>query len=461
MIQTMKEFGKRLASNAGIKLLSLLIAFLLWLVVVSIDNPVMTLPFTSIPVTIENADVMEESGKAFELSDSSRMISISVRAERSVLSELSRDNFKATIDMTELEGNRVPIEVKATRYADRIQSITPRQEYANVMIEDLKESQYKIQVEATGDVADGYTVGSRSLTTNVVRVSGPESVVSKIAKAVVRVNVSGMTSEIHTTEPVVLLNENGEPVDASALTMSVKESGATVDIWEVKTVSLTAAYTGTPALGYSATGNVETSVKTIDITGDSKTLSSVQSVSIPESAVDITGAAGDVTVTVDISRYLPSGIYLVDSSKSEVAVTVKLEAAQNKTLAIPISNLTLENVPEGMTASLQNAAGVFTVDVQGLTSVLNTLVPADITGTADLSGVLPDSEGNITPELYDANVVLSLPGGVTQGSATVKVLLQNSAGDTSDNGDTDESVSGQHVDTEEKKTDDSQTVESD
>ena len=456
MIQTMKEFGKRLTSNPGIKLLSLLFAFLLWLVVVSIDNPVMTLPFTSIPVTIENADVMEESGKAFELSDSSRMISISVRAERSVLSELSRDNFKATIDMTELEGNRVPIEVKATRYADRIQSITPRQEYATVMIEDLKESQYKIQVETTGDVADGYTVGSKSLTTNVVRISGPESVVSEIAKAVVRVNVSGMTSEIHTTEPVVLLNEKGDPVDTSALTMSVKESSATVDIWEVKTVSLTAAYTGTPASGYSATGNVETSVKTIDITGDSKTLSSVQSVSIPESAVDITGATGDVTVTVDISRYLPSGIYLVDSSKSEVAVTVKLEAAQNKTLNVPISNLTLENVPEGMTASFQNAAGVFTVDVQGLSSVLNTLVPSGITGTADLSGVSTDSEGNVTPELYDANVVLSLPGGVTQGNATVKVLLQKGDGDTSDNGDSDESNSDQHGETE--KTDDSQTV---
>ncbi len=459
MIQALKAVGKSLASNPWLKILSLLIAFLLWLVVVSIDNPVMTLPFTAIPITIENGDIMEENGKAFELADSSRVVSISVRAERSILSELSRDDFKASIDMTELDGNRVPIEVKATRYADRIQSVTPRQGYATVLVEDLKQSQYKIQVETSGEVVDGYTVGSKSLTTNIVRVSGPESVVDRISKAVVRLNVSGMTSEIHSTEPIMLVDESGSPVDTSSLTLSVKDTNVTVDVWEVKTVAVTAAVSGTPAVGYSATGAVETSIKNIDITGESRDLAAVQSVSIPETAVDITGATGDVTVGVDISRYLPNGIYLVDSSQSEVAVTVKIEAAQSRTIAVPISNLTVENVPEGMTAAFQNPTGVFTVEVQGMSSVLNSLVAADITGTASLSGI--GGDGEVSPELYDADVTLSLPSGVTQDAVSVKVLLQNGEGTGAENTDSDEADSDGKKDSEEKNDDDSQTVDRD
>ena len=93
MIDAILTFIKKLTGNLGLKIISLGLAFLLWLFVVSIENPVMTLSFTSIPVTIENADVMEAQGKAFELADSSRTVTVTVKAERSVLSELSRDNI--------------------------------------------------------------------------------------------------------------------------------------------------------------------------------------------------------------------------------------------------------------------------------------------------------------------------------------------------------------------------------
>ena len=73
MMETFIAFFKKLTSNIGLKLLSLGLAFLLWLFVVSIENPVMNLSFTSIPVSVENADVMEKDGKAFELADSRRI----------------------------------------------------------------------------------------------------------------------------------------------------------------------------------------------------------------------------------------------------------------------------------------------------------------------------------------------------------------------------------------------------
>ena len=77
----LKAVGKKVTHNVGLKILSVLLAILIWLVVVSIDNPVKTEIFTSIPVEVENASVMEAAGKAYEISDSSKTVSVSVRAE--------------------------------------------------------------------------------------------------------------------------------------------------------------------------------------------------------------------------------------------------------------------------------------------------------------------------------------------------------------------------------------------
>ena len=139
-----KALGQKLIHNVGLKILSIALAFLIWLVVVSIDNPVKTQVFTSIPVSVENADVMEKAGQAYEVAGSSRTVSVSVKAERSILSQLSRDNFTASIDLSEYSNGRVPIEVKATKYADRIISVTPRTAYASVSVEELEETQFSI-----------------------------------------------------------------------------------------------------------------------------------------------------------------------------------------------------------------------------------------------------------------------------------------------------------------------------
>ncbi|MBO6149066.1 MAG: hypothetical protein J6O55_06990 [Lachnospiraceae bacterium] len=426
-MSTVRRLGSKLIENAGLKVLSLVFASLLWLVIVSIDNPVMTLPFNSIPINIENADLMKDSGKAFELSDSSKNVSVSVRAERSVLSELSKDNFKATIDMSLLDGNRVPIEVKATKYSDRIQSITPRQQYATVIIDDLKESQYRIRVETEGRPEEGYAIGSTSLASNVVKVSGPESIVSQIDHAAVRVDVSRMTSEIHTTESIVLLNVDGIPVDASTLTMSIKDTYVTVQIWETKEITVRSGVSGTPAYGYAATGIVTIDPAVIEVTGENSKLKELESIVIPGASVDIEGATAPVTQYVNIKSYLPEGIYLTNPERDgEVSVVAQVEALITRELAVPTAGLTFANVPSGMRGTLEGNSDILAVPVAGLTQTLDGINLATLTGTVDLGVIKPGEGGMIIPGVYDCPVTLVLPEGVTQGGINVHVLLQYS-----------------------------------
>ena len=57
-----KKLMKRLTNNMGLKLLSVLFSVVLWLVVVNIADPDATKTF-SIPVNIQNKEVIEQMGK--------------------------------------------------------------------------------------------------------------------------------------------------------------------------------------------------------------------------------------------------------------------------------------------------------------------------------------------------------------------------------------------------------------
>lgn len=60
---------KKLKNNFGLKLLAFLFAFMLWLIVVNIDDPVMTKTFTNIPVTVEHSEILTEQNKTYQIVD--------------------------------------------------------------------------------------------------------------------------------------------------------------------------------------------------------------------------------------------------------------------------------------------------------------------------------------------------------------------------------------------------------
>ncbi len=432
IMNLLKNLRKALFENAGMKILSLAMATLTWAMVVTINNPVTKYPYTQIPVSIENADLMKNQGKAFELSESSKSITVDVEASRTVLNELDRQDFKASINMENLDGNKVPIDVKAVKYADKIVSIKPQKKYANVIIENLAEKQFKIGVETTGTPVEGYAVGTTNLSTNIVRVSGPESVVSIIDKAVVRVNVSNMTGEIFVeTAPILLIDRNGSLVDVTSLSMSIESTRATVDMWEIRNVPINVGYTGNSAQGYAPTGAVISSRSSVEIKGESAVLNTVKAITIPSSVVDIEGATGTVSVEADISRYLPSGIHLVDTTDTITEITVIIEKLETAILNVPVGNLVMLNVPEGYRASFYDVDGYVNITVQGLKEDVEQLDASQINGAVDLDTLLK-MLGTTTPltGVYEAVAVFAIPDNIQQVSAnvTARVLLSYEAG---------------------------------
>lgn len=431
MKKRISSFFSGATNNLWLKLLALLLAVMIWLVVVSIDNPVKDQNFTQIPVGVLNGEVFEAAGEAYELAEASKYVTVTVRAERMVLSQLSRDDFTATIDMNNYSNGRVPINVKANRLADRIMSITPRTAYASVHVEELGTKQFSIDYEITGTPADGYSVGNVTLASNVVRVQGPESQVDTIDRAIVRVSAQGMTRDMRTEAPIVFIDRNGEEVDTTNLELSRSTISVSVEIWEDKEVSVTYGYTGTPAEGFAATGKINATINTVTVGGDPEVLSTMASISIPSTEIDITGATENVMKTIDVSAYLPQGISIANEQDETVStVTVEVVAMSLLNVEVPSSNITVENAPEGFTVHIGGGATSVVTSVRGLPEILASVNGTMLTGHIDMDEVkIKNNIDEWTTGLYDADVTFAYPEGIYSSGVTsiVKVFVQSDA----------------------------------
>ncbi|MBR3643458.1 MAG: hypothetical protein IKN57_08130, partial [Parasporobacterium sp.] len=93
---------KLLTDNIGLKILALLVATVLWVVVVNVDDPVVEKRFSGVTVEVANAEAITRQNKTYEILDNSDTITVIVKGKRSILDQMSKDYIKATADIKNL-----------------------------------------------------------------------------------------------------------------------------------------------------------------------------------------------------------------------------------------------------------------------------------------------------------------------------------------------------------------------
>lgn len=395
----LKKLGKKITNNFGLKILAALFALVLWVVVINIDDPTVTKKYTT-NVTTENNSFITEQNKYYEALDGSNIITFSVSAARSVHDELSGSDFSATADMEDIEYDeesgiyRVPVTITPNRYSNKV-TIVSKSLYLEVTLEDLGTCQIAIEATTKGNVADGCALGNVEIVgSNVLKISGPYSIVSQIDRAEATINVEGMSTDVTDTVVPVLYDADGNAIDTTKLKMSLSTVTISAQILNTKDVALEFQVMGEVAENYLLMG-VEYSLDTVRIKGEAATLNTVNKITIPEEVLDITGITANLVTTVDISSYLPSGTSLVLNSDAKVEVTVKVEPIVTKNFSIPVGNLSIENLQSGYTARIDS--DTVTLVVSGAESEVGAIDVNSLKGTIDASG-LGVGEHYLTPE---------------------------------------------------------------
>ncbi|MCR4587225.1 MAG: hypothetical protein K5682_02350 [Lachnospiraceae bacterium] len=407
----MKKFD--LTKNWGLKLASFLIAFFIWLAVVNINDPQTSQPFHNIQVKLQNTDIITDQDMVYEVLDNTDVITtVTVYGPRSVVDDLNADNIVATANLEELSSlNTVSVSFYSNKNNSELTNIKGSSDTVKLNIENKKTIQLVLKTQIDSNVADGYIVGDVSTDQNLIRISGPESVVSRVSKAVAVVgNLEGFSSDIATNVDVTLYDDEGNVVEDSSLTKTPSTVLVKVPILETKTVDVLAEVSGTPAEGYVATGDITIEPATVVIAGKSSALRNVTSITIPEDALNITGQTEDMVTTLGIKSYLPENVVLGDSSfDGKVTVTIAIGKIITEDFTLTEDNIQIINVPDGYTAELATLEEDLIYSITGLSELVdavneNSLVAeADVTAYLKEAGYLPDgdSQGDTTEEEVD------------------------------------------------------------
>ena len=326
---------KGLMNNWGLKILSFLLAVMLWLIVVNIDDPVTTQTFNNIPVAVTNAEVLAATNQTYQIEDGTQNVSVTVRAKRSVLNKIKADNIKATADMKELTlQTQIPISVEITGVNYESVEVSPRN--LQVKLEDEETKKFPIVPKTTGTVRDGYTLGEIQAVPEMVSIRGPKSVIDSISKVEASVSVSGLSEDVVTKSELVLYDSDNNVIDQSLLANNLGTEGVSVSVQVLETKSVKVEFDTsqiTAADGYSVS-DIKYEPDHVNVTGRAEELKKLKKISVPASALNMSGLTSKTEKVVDIKDYLPQDISLTDENAGSVVVTVGIDKDGTKSYDI-------------------------------------------------------------------------------------------------------------------------------
>ncbi|MGN0365710.1 MAG: YbbR-like domain-containing protein [Suilimivivens sp.] len=406
----------KLTNNLGLKLASVFFAVIIWLVVNSINNPTINDVYYNIPVKLLNTELITDSGQVYEVLDNTDVISrVTVWAPRSVISELDEENIVATADVSELSSlDTISIKLTTNISSGDISRISGSIDTVKLNIEDKRSKALALKATVSGKVPKGYLVGDITTDQNLIRISGPQSVIDQIAKAAVDVDVTGMTSDIVTNADIKFYDEDDNLIDTRNISQNIKSVGVEINIWQTAEVPLSYSVMGKAASGYRDTGVIEGEGQTVVVAGKSNTIKNVTSIDVPAEALDITDQSENYTVDLDIRKYLPEGVFLANSGDAIQTVTVYIERETSKKLEIRAEKVKITNLPEGYDASISGLDNSFIIELIGLPQDMAAVQANSVNGVVDIVEWMNQHEmTEPMPGYYTVEVDFGLPDRVS------------------------------------------------
>ena len=410
---------RKLTDNLSLKIMSVAIAIVVWLIVVNIDNPVGTNYYTITDVELINKEYVESSdtiGKMCMPEENQDSVKVAITASKKVRDRIRLSDITAVADLQQavsLDTDPVMVPITVTCLASGVLlsdiKVTPQNLTVNL---DEKETQEFVVNVSKGDTKPGkdYEVGSLTASPEKIRITGPKTLVNKIDKVNATIALDGNTEDYTQEVNLTIYDKNQEALSESEMNSLRIENNAkvvvTAKLWKIRTgVKIAAGYVGTPAGGYQV-GSVKTVPDTISVAGNTEGLESLSEndnmITIPADRIDISGESKDVERKISLKNLLPDNVKLTSDSSEDVWVTVSILPVGSQEFNLPTKNIEVKNKPDNLQVTFETAQ--IALRIKSESEDLEDLnINEDVKAEIDLK----DKEaGN-----YKVPVKLSLPDG--------------------------------------------------
>ncbi|MCQ2508943.1 MAG: CdaR family protein [Lachnospiraceae bacterium] len=385
-----------LTDNLGLKILSAVIAIVIWYLVVGYNDPMETASYT-VHVEITNESYIANGKRTFTVGDDFSTVIAYIRTNRSVLKKLQASNVVVTADLTqivELHSDPVYVPLQVSCAGVNQENITLSRTTIPIFIEDIASQKFAVVLDYGGSVpGQNYEVGKMIADTDTVTISGPESLINKIGTVKATIDVTGMTEDGKVPAVLSLMDKEQKELPASTLDALSFEGGrpnieVNVTFWEkLSGIKLESEYSGNPAPGYQVT-KVSVLPSEITVVGSKEAIASLaerdNTISIPGNLVSLGDANKDSIVPVNISKLLPRDCRLGTGVNENVQVSLTILPQDSKEYSLDVEHVKCKDLADNLTVSYDHTK--VAVRVKRTDETKEELDASDIKLSIDLFG---------------------------------------------------------------------------
>lgn len=417
MLKHMKNFFSK---NIGTKIAAFLIAVLLWVLVVNLQNPTTSKTFYNVPIGVLNETVFADNDEAVHVLGA-LTVDVTVSGKRSAIESISASEVTATIDYlsADLTTYTVPVVCNVSHRDTEV--IYQSKDQLSIEIAKLESREMEIELVIEGEPQSGFVIPTDDegivISPKTISVKAPAEILERIDRAVVSMNAAGAHETLSGKgKSVIFLDAQGgvlnldEERDVVLSTRLMDE--IVVPVYASKLVGVTVEGVSDLAPQY-ATETVTTSQATLVLYGDANVLSKISAVPIQVSARDKTETFMTEIAFADIAKELSekAGAKVGIIGDTDVlTVTVVLKEKTPVDVITEASQYEISGLGEGWETELVAYPEEFTILTDPSVSVGELKFDVDASSCTE--------EGT-----YDVSFAVRTPNGATLADPTLTVTI--------------------------------------
>lgn len=401
-------------------ILSLVIAFFVWMAAM-LAAPEITKHIKDVPITVD----IPTSAMLEVVEGEDTKVSLVLDGKQFEIGNYGPENVRVIADasaITEPGTYEVPLIVSdnGTR-SYSVTSISPAT--VSLTFEARTKKLLQIQPSITGlTTPDNYIAPENEITLDpsAVEISGAESFISRVERAVIEVN---FTREVSSTQSqnskIVYYDENGnrlETEDISYFHQDVSSVAITIPVKRVATLPLSVSFLNIPENFPEEELSYSLSVDSITVAAEDSVLRNHSSLVL--GYIDFKQMNLLTSSQMDFAVQLPDGF--TDMDDIEI-VTVSFDADDLASTNLSLKNFQIVNIPDGYTATVNEES--LRVHVIGRKSIISGISAGDFVVKVDLSDI------NLRSGKYEIPVSIYAPTkGFVWAVGEYSVTVQAKAG---------------------------------
>ncbi|HOP72228.1 MAG TPA: CdaR family protein [Thermoclostridium caenicola] len=399
--------------DAVAKVLSVLIAILIWFLVLDQENP-----FTERTITVplsSNVEVLEARNLQIVGSSIPATVDVRIRGRKKRVDSVSSADFSVFLDLSDVNNSGIQvIRVQPPEYTGDKDIIILGTNPATVRLyfEKIVGKQYPVNIEFTGNLPEGYQIVNQRVDPGIILIQEKEGTLSRIDRVVALVNLNDLSVTKELVVRVTVYDTEGKP-----MSQFEGKYPAIVSFDLARKLPVTTTVRGKPKAGYYFK-EIIPDTSSVLVVGNKDLLDSISR--IEAEAVDIEGKSESFRTELKLN--VPQGATLADNNGT-ISVLVNIEPLATRTISFPTSQISIYDSDTSGAFEYAIAAHSISIPVEGRPELLQELDANDIRCSVSVRDL---REGE-----HQVPVTVSLPAGISlRERPTVTVTINATAQET-------------------------------